>query len=91
MVKSDLRARPVFHHQRDAIDAHLTVVFAALAIARYLTATTGVSIKKIVRTLRPLRSAVISINGNEITADPVITPEARELLDRLPPITATGH
>jgi transposase len=91
MVKSDLRARPVFHHQRDAIEAHLTVVFAALAIARYLTATTGVSIKKIVRTLRPLRSAVISINGNEITADPVITPEAREILDRLPPITAAGH
>ena len=24
MAKSDLRARPVFHHQRDAIEAHLT-------------------------------------------------------------------
>jgi len=24
MTKSDLRARPVFHHQRDAIEAHLT-------------------------------------------------------------------
>jgi len=29
MAKSDLRARPIFHHQRDAIEAHLTVVFAA--------------------------------------------------------------
>jgi hypothetical protein len=41
-TKSDLRARPVFHRQRDAIEAHLTVVFAALAIARHLQDTTGV-------------------------------------------------
>ena len=34
--KHDLRARPVFHHTRDAIEAHLTVVMAALAVARYL-------------------------------------------------------
>jgi transposase len=27
MTKSDLRARPVFHHEREAIEAHLTVVF----------------------------------------------------------------
>ena len=32
MTKNDLRARPVFHHQRDAIEAHLTIVFAAIAI-----------------------------------------------------------
>jgi hypothetical protein len=36
MTKGDLRARPVFHHQREAIEAHLTVVFAALAVARHL-------------------------------------------------------
>ena len=36
MSKSDLRARPIFHHTRDAIEAHLTIVFAALAVARYL-------------------------------------------------------
>ena len=36
MSKTDLRARPMFHHTRDAIEAHLTVVFAALAVARYM-------------------------------------------------------
>src|SRR5690606_20547657 len=36
MTKSDLRARPVFHHQREAIEAHLTVVMTALAVARSL-------------------------------------------------------
>jgi hypothetical protein len=33
MTKSHLAARPVFHRLRDSIDAHLTVVFAALAIS----------------------------------------------------------
>src|SRR5450759_2858832 len=56
MAKSDLRARPIFHHDRDAIEAHLTVVFAALAVARELQAATGVSLKKLVQTLRPLRT-----------------------------------
>ncbi len=36
MAKSDLQARPVFHRKRDSIEAHLTIVFAALAVARYL-------------------------------------------------------
>jgi Transposase DDE domain len=56
MAKSDLRARPVFHHQREAIDAHLTVVFAALAVARHLQDATGTSIKKIAQILRTARS-----------------------------------
>ncbi|AEK36328.1 transposase for insertion sequence element [Corynebacterium variabile DSM 44702] len=34
MAKSDLRARPVFHTLRESIDAHLTVVMAALAVGR---------------------------------------------------------
>src|SRR5699024_1257240 len=29
MSKTDLRARPIFHRTRDAIEAHLTVVFTA--------------------------------------------------------------
>src|SRR5450830_170984 len=90
MTKSDLRARPVFHHQREAIEAHLTIVFAALAVARYLQEATGVTIKKLVQTLRPLRSVVIAIGDQTIPADPTPGPDARTILDRLPPITL-GH
>ena len=36
MSKTDLAARPMFHHVRDSIEAHLTIVFAALAVSRYL-------------------------------------------------------
>jgi hypothetical protein len=32
MSKHDLAARPIYHHKRAAIEAHLTVVFAALAV-----------------------------------------------------------
>ena len=90
MAKSDLRARPIFHRTRDSIEAHLTVVFAALAVSRHLQAQTGVSIKKLVRTLRPLRTVQIRLAGQTITATPMISPEARAILDQLPPITAPG-
>jgi transposase len=88
MSKSDLRARPIFHRRRDAIEAHLTVVFAALAVSRYLQDTTGVSINKLVRTLRTVRSATVQVNGTEITLDPEIPPTARAIPSQLPP---AGH
>lgn len=91
MTKSDLRARPVFHHHRDAIEAHLTVVLAALAVARHLQDVTGVTIRRLVRILRPLRTVTIDIGGHQLTAEPQITGEARTILDRLPPITGPGH
>ena len=84
MTKSDLRARPIFHHQRDSIEAHLTVVFAALAISRHLQDLTSASIRKLVRTLRPLQSVTIEIDGHLLTAEPTITSGAEELLSRLP-------
>lgn len=84
MTKSDLRARPIFHHQRDSIEAHLTVVFAALAISRHLQDISGVSIRKLVRTLRPLQSVTIEIDGHILTAQPTLTPAVEELLSRLP-------
>lgn len=82
VTKSDLRAQPVFRHQREAIEAHLTVVFAALAISRYLQAATGVSMKKIVRTLRTNCTAVIEVNGQQRALEPEITEQAQELLEQ---------
>jgi hypothetical protein len=83
MSKTDLRARPMFHHTKDAIEAHLTIVFAALAIARYLQNATGLSIKKIVRTLRPLQEITVRIAGHEHTAADPLTPAANSILNDL--------
>ena len=68
MSKHDLSARPVFHHTRDAIEAHLTVVMAALAVARHLQDATGMTIKRIIRTLKPLQEITINLNGHHLTA-----------------------
>jgi Transposase DDE domain len=84
MTKSDLKARPVFHHQREAIEAHLSVVFAALAVARHLQDTTGVTIKKLVRALRPLHTVTIDIAGHELTAETTPSADAAEILAKLP-------
>jgi hypothetical protein len=83
MSKTDLRARPMFHHTREAIEAHLTVVFAALAIARYLQDTTGMSIKKIIRTLRPLQQITVRIAGHDHLAEDRLPDTARAILDAL--------
>ena len=74
MSKTDLAARPMFHHTREAIEAHLTIVFAALAIARHLQHATGLSIKKIVQTLRPIQQITVRIAGHEHLAEDPITP-----------------
>ena len=89
MSKHDLRARPVFHHQCDTIEAHLTVVMAALAVARHLQDTTGISIKRIIRALKPLQEITINLNGHHLTAADPLTPEAEEILTALS--IPTGH
>jgi hypothetical protein len=83
MTKSDLRARPVFHHQREAIEAHLTVVLAALAISRHLQDRTGVTIKKLIQTLRVARSATIDVNGQRLTLEPTLTADANAIMEKL--------
>ena len=83
MSKHDLPARPVFHHTHDAIEAHLTVVMAALAVARHLQETTGISIARIVRKLRGLQEVTINLNGHHINATPQLTPKAEQILTAL--------
>lgn len=84
MSKTDLKARPIFHYTRDAIETHLTIVITALVVARYLQTRTGMSIKKLVRTFKPLREVTIELpGGHHITAQPTIPPNAKTILDNL--------
>lgn len=83
MSKTDLRARPMFHHTRDAIEAHLTIVFTALAVSREVQARTGLAIRNVIRQLRPLRSATIAINGTQQTFTPEIPETEQTILDAL--------
>lgn len=90
MSKTDLAARPMFARTRDAIEAHLTIVFAALAIARSIQARTGLALRRVIRQLRPLRSATIAINGTVQTFPPEIGPEQQHIIDAING-TEIGH
>jgi hypothetical protein len=83
MTKSDLAARPVFHRLEDSIQAHLTIVFAALAVSREAQARAGLSINRILKILRPLRSATVTIGAQQLTAQPRVPAETRTLLSDL--------
>ena len=87
MSKSDLKARPIFHQSRDSIEAHLTVVLAALAIGRMIESRTDISIKRFVNTIRPIRSGIVIINDKEYPADAEIPPDLKQLIRNLQP----GH
>jgi hypothetical protein len=57
MSKHDLQARPIYHHLRESIEVHLSIVLAAMAVSHYIEHQTGWSIKKFVRTTPPRRRA----------------------------------
>ena len=57
--KSDLKARPVFHTVKKRIEAHLTIVFASLAIIRLVEKTTGKSVQKVLWLLDQVKEVVI--------------------------------
>ena len=83
MSKTDLDARPMFNRVRDAIEAHLTIVFTALAVSHAIQTRTGLSIAKVVKQLRPLRNATITINGATQTFPPTIPKAQRKILTDL--------
>jgi len=83
MSKTDLAARPMFHRTRDAIEAHLTIVFTALAVAHCIQERTGLAIANVIKQLRPLRAATIVINGVTETYPPEIPAPQRKILASL--------
>ena len=89
MSKSDLRARPIYHHKRDSIEAHLTIVMAALAVSRWLERETACSIKKIVQTLRPYRSIAVQTGSHILNAGTPLDNQARAVITAVKNAAAT--
>ena len=83
MSKHDLQARPIYHHKRASIEAHLSIVFAALAITRWIEDTTGWSIKKFVRTTRRYRTIEIQAGDHKITAADPLPDDLRDTLTKI--------
>jgi transposase len=83
MSTHDLRARPIYHHKRESIDAHLTIVFAALAVTRLIEARTGWSIKKFIQTTRRYRTIQIRAGNQLLTAADPIPAQLRDALAQI--------
>jgi len=88
MSKTDLRARPIYHHKRDSIEAHLSIVMAALAVARIVEQATGWSIARFVKALRPCRTITIKAGDQTITAADPIPADTLDALTKLRAATA---
>ena len=83
MSKHDLQARPIYHRTRDSIEAHLTIVFAALAVSCWIENQTGWSIRKFVRTARRYRTIEIQAGPHTITATDPLTGDLRQALQAI--------
>ena len=83
MSKHDLQARPIYHHKRDSIEAHLTIVFAALAVSHWIEHQTGWSIKKFVRTARRYRTVTIQAGRQTLTAAEPLPGDLAEALAKI--------
>lgn len=83
MSKHDRKPRPIYHHKRESIDAHLTIVFAALAVGRWIEARTRWSIKKFVRTARRHRTIRIRAGDHILTAADPLPDDLRDALTRI--------
>ncbi len=80
MSKHDLQARPIYHHLRESIEAHLSIVVAAMAVSHYIEAQTGWSIKKFVRTARRYRTVKIKAGRQIITAADPLSDDLRDAI-----------
>jgi len=83
MSKHDLQARPVYHHKRESIEFHLTIVFAALAVSHWIENQTGWSIKKFVRTTRRYRTVQIRAGQQTLTAADPLPDDLRDALTKI--------
>jgi len=85
------QARPIYYRKRDSIEAHLTIVFAALAVSSWIEAHTGWSIRKFVKTARRYRTIEIQTGQQTITAADPLPDELRQALETIARGSRSAH
>jgi transposase len=91
ITKSDLEARPIFHRLDETIKAHMVLVFAGLAISKYIELATGMSIKKVLKySSRVLTHTMINTKtGEKIDKETtILNPSHQKIIERL---RSVGH
>lgn len=54
IAKSDLQARPIFHHKKTSIEAHLLIVFVSLCLVKSIELVSNLSIKNVKKSIWPI-------------------------------------
>lgn len=76
MSKSDLAARPMYHHKENSIKAHLAICFMALAVGKYIELKTGFSLRRVIDLLKQIQDArIINVQTKEETLIRAAIPE----------------
>ncbi len=86
ITKSDLEARPVFHFLDETIKAHMVIVFAGLAITKYIEIATGMTIKRVLKLCnKVLTHKLTNIKTGETlyTQTTIDNPLTKEQIERL--------
>lgn len=72
IAKSDLEARPIYHHKEESIKNHMLICFMALTMSVYLEIKNKRSVHSIVEDLKSITDAkILNVLTNEILFDRV--------------------
>ena len=91
ITKSDLEARPIFHRLDETIKAHLIIVFAGLAIARYIEIKTGISLKKVLKLAEKVLTHKVTNTKTGEVAYVETTIENSTLKEKIDLLKSLGH
>lgn len=91
ITKSDLEARPIFHRLNETVKAHLVIVFAGLAIAKYIEIKTNLSIKKALKIAGKVLMHKVTNTKTGETAYVETTIEDSELKEKINLLKSLGH
>ena len=91
ITKTDLEARPIFLRLDKTITCHLIIVFAELAIARYLEIKTNMSIKRILKIAGKILTHKVIVKKTGETGFIETTIEDLKLRGQLEKLRVLGH
>lgn len=79
----DLQARPIYHHPRESIEAHLSIVVAAMAVSHYIEHQTGWASRNSYAPARRYRTVTIKAGNQTLTAADPLPDDLRAALIKI--------
>lgn len=91
ITKSDLAARPIFHRLDKTIKAHMIIVFASLAIAKYIELSTNLSLHKVLKLCSKVLTNKLTNTKTGETMYTETTIENSLLKEKIEMLRSLGH